>query len=264
LSAALVVYATRVKGIISAKVNRWCGALIVTFDPALTSDRTLIDALSAIPCRPLATTDEKIPPALPARTNKLGIALARVVSFLEDKFAPLLQLVIGGAGLATALFQLPAVVPRVLLAVSIVPIAVRAARTGLDERKLGVDALDGTAALLMLVSGKMKEACFMTMLIALGEFIRDKTAQRCRKIVDDLLGLSGRNAWLVKGRKRICIPADEVKVGDLVVIYPGELIPVDGSITAGQASIDQSKLTGESMPVDVKKGARVFAATVVL
>jgi heavy metal translocating P-type ATPase len=264
LSAALAVYATRVHGTTSAKVNTWCGALIVSFDPEVISDRALTDALSAIPCRPLAPSAEKYPPALPVRENKFAIALGRGISFLEDKIAPLLQLIIGGAGFAAAIFQLPAVVSRVLLAASIIPIAVRAARTGLDERKIGVDALDGTAAILMLASGKMKEACFMTMLIALGEFIRDKTAQQCRKIVDDLLGLSGRNAWLVKGRKRICIPADEVKVGDLVVIYPGELIPVDGTITAGQASIDQSKLTGESMPVDVKKGGRVFAATVVL
>jgi Cu2+-exporting ATPase len=228
------------------------------------SDRALIDALSDIPCQPLAASSEKIPPSLPSRTNKIAIAFGHVISFLEDKFAPFLQLAVGAAGLAAAIFEMPVLVTRVLLAASIVPIAVRAARTGLDEHKIGVDALDGSAAILMLVSGKMKEACFMTMLIALGEFIRDKTAQRCRKIVDDLLGLSGRNAWLVKGRKRICIPADEVKVGDLVVIYPGELIPIDGFVTAGQASVDQSKLTGESMPVEVKKGGRVFAATVVL
>jgi P-type Cu2+ transporter len=264
LSAALVVYAMRINGATSAKVNRWCGALIVTFDPEVISDRELIDALSDIPCTPLEPSAEKVPPALPARESKLEIALASTVAFIERHFTPLVQLMIGGAAFAAAILKAPLVVGRSLLAASIIPIATRAARTALDERKLGVDALDGTAAVLMLVSGKMPEACFMTMLIAVGEFIRDKTARHCRKIVGDLLGLSGRNAWLVKGHKRICIPAAEVMVGDLVVIYPGELIPVDGTVTAGQASIDQSKLTGESMPVEVGKGGRVFAATIVL
>ena len=121
LSAALAVYATRVKGTTSAKVNSWCGALIVTFDPAVISDRALIDELSTIPCRPLDPSGEKIPPALPVRTNKLAIVLNRFVSFLEDKCAPVFQFIFGGAGFAAAILQAPAIVTRILLAASIVP-----------------------------------------------------------------------------------------------------------------------------------------------
>ena len=140
----------------------------------------------------------------------------------------------------------------------------RAVNTFLLEGRLGVDALDGIAASLMAANGKFKEACFMTALISLGEYIRERTSQHCRKMVDDLLSLSGRSAWLVKGRKRVCVPVDQVKVGNLLVVYPGELIPVDGVITDGQAAIDQSKLTGEAMPVEVKTGDKVYAATVLL
>jgi heavy metal translocating P-type ATPase len=264
LGTALAVEAMRIEGVTSARVNTWCGALIVTFDQKMISNRVLIDRLSEIPCLPLDSSREKIQIPQTLSVGRLQKTLDQAINFLERALPPFSQLVIAGAGFVATLLEFPQFITRALLSAAIVPITVRAARTLLDERKIGVDALDGCAAVLMMATGKVTEACFMTLLISLGEYIREKTAQRCRKIVDDLLGLSGRNAWLVVGRKRICVSADEVKVGDNVVIYPGELVPVDGLITAGRGSVDQSKLTGESLPVDVTKGGRVYAATVLL
>jgi Cu2+-exporting ATPase len=116
----------------------------------------------------------------------------------------------------------------------------------------------------MLASGRTVAAGFMTMLIGLGEFIRELTSQRCKKIIADLLGMAGRSAWIVRGKKRVCVPADQVCVGDVVVVYPGDMIPVDGVVISGEAEVNQSSLTGESMAVDVGPGDKVFAATVVV
>jgi cation transport ATPase len=168
-----------------------------------------------------------------------------------------------GAFFATA-FRLPAIISQTLLIASVVPIATRALRTLTEEKKLGVDALDGIAATVMIVNGKVIEAAFMAALISLGEFIREQTARRCEKIVSDLLGLSGRSAWLVKGKRRLRVPVDEVKLGDIVVIYPGDMVPVDGLVISGDACVDQSKMTGEAIPVEVEKNSHVMAATVVV
>ena len=173
-----------------------------------------------------------------------------------------MQLVIGIAAFAAPILRAPLLVSRILIITSAAPIGCRALRTLRNERKLGIDALDGVAASLMIASGKFIEAGFMTALISLGELIREQTTRRCEKLVTDLLGMSGRSAWLVKGDKRICVPADEVKLDDIVVVYPGDMVPVDGTVLSGEASIDQSKLTGESIPVEVTTGANVFASTV--
>jgi Cu2+-exporting ATPase len=254
-----------VDGIEGVRINSWCAGLIISFEESKITASEVIAVVTKLKVsihelsfeltayetnkRPLRILDQYLSPAL---------------SFLERAFPGLVQCALGGAALLAACLELPRLLTRTLLLVSAVPIGVRAARTLMTDGKIGVDALDGTAACLMLANGKIVEACFMTALIALGEFIREQTARKCRKIVDDLLGLSGRNAWLVKDKRRICVPANELKVGDVVVIYPGELIPVDGIITKGQASIDESKLTGESMPVERAYSNQVFAATVVL
>jgi Cu2+-exporting ATPase len=260
LGIALASQVMRQLGVRSVRVNSWCGALIVDFDPAIVTAKALVDGLTQIEVKPPKVSN--LPLRLPL--NKWQIILYGAIDSLERNIPPYWQLLVSGAGFAAALANLPLFTTRALLAAAIVPIAVRGTKSLLEERKIGVDALDCSAALLMLATGKLTEASFMTLLISLGEFIREKTAQRCRKIVDDLLGLSGRNAWLVVGRKRICVAANAVNVNDVVVIYPGELVPVDGVITVGKASVDQSKLTGESMPVEVKASDRVFAATVVL
>ena len=149
-----------------------------------------------------------------------------------------------------------------LCCVAGLPILCRATQTAVREKRISVDGLDGMAALLMMTHGQLRAASFMMTLIGLGEYIRELTANRCQKIVDDLLGMAGASAWLVKGQKRICIPADQVKVAETVVIYPGDMIPVDGMVVRGEGLVNQASLTGEAVPIDVRKGTNVYAATV--
>jgi Cu2+-exporting ATPase len=253
----------RFKGVSSVRINVWCGGLIVEFDQTVVPASDLIKKVEGLRIK-LSETGQESTEVFRPVNGKWMMRASHVVDLIERYMPPILQVSLGGGGLICSFLGLPPLAARILLGISILPISGRAARTYIDERKIGVDGLDGLAAMIMMTSGRLTEACFMTGLIGLGELIREQTARQCRKIVDDLLGLSGRSAWLVKGRKRVCVPIDEVKVGDVVVIYPGELVPIDGLVTAGEASIDQSKLTGEALPVEVRTGHHVYAATILL
>lgn len=251
-----------INGIKSARVNIWSGALIVVFDLQEINKDNLLSILGQIRLDP--SKSNLISKKQPLWMRKLSTYVQPVLNLLEKIFVPSLQLFIGAAGFVCSIFDGPIALTKVLLFASILPIGLRATQTLLLEGKMGVDSLDGMAASLMLINGRTKEACFMTALIGLGEYIRERTSQHCRKMVDNLLSLSGGSAWLVKGRKRLYVPIDQVKVGDKLVVYPGELVPVDGIVLEGQASIDQSKLTGESVPVEVEAGQKVHASTIMV
>jgi Cd2+/Zn2+-exporting ATPase/Cu+-exporting ATPase len=81
--------------------------------------------------------------------------------------------------------------------------------------------------------------------------------------VKDLAALAPQMARLLRNGSEIEVPVAQVGVGDVVVVRPGELIPVDGEVVAGRAAVDQSTLTGEAMPVEAGPGAQVYAATLV-
>lgn len=256
----------KLDGVKSVRTNVWCAALIVDYNDKVLSRERLLDKLGKMFfAAPNNNGDMLSPPVRKTGVlQKIHSYLAPLLHFLESLLPATIQMAISSAALVCSLIEAPIVVTRSLLFISVVPIGLRAVDTFLIEGRIGVDALDGLASGLMIKSGKVREACFMAALIGLGEFIRERTAGQCRKMVDDLLSLSGRSAWLVKGHKRLFVSIDQVKVGDILVVYPGELIPVDGIVLEGQAEIDQSKLTGESTPVSVAANAQIFASTVLL
>jgi heavy metal translocating P-type ATPase len=143
------------------------------------------------------------------------------------------------------------------------PIALRAWRVWRRERRLNVDFLDTLAILASLAQGNPLAGAIVTWLIKLGDGIRDLTAARSRRAVRELLEFQAKTAWVVRDGAVVSIPAPELAVGDEVVVYPGEMIPVDGEIIHGRALIDQKTITGESLPVTRGQGEAAFAATVI-
>ncbi|MGB0847835.1 MAG: heavy metal translocating P-type ATPase [Thiolinea sp.] len=91
-----------------------------------------------------------------------------------------------------------------------------------------------------------------------------QTKDKSIKELTNLFGEQARSVWLIKDGVEIEIPFEDVKVGDIVVVSAGEMIPVDGAITDGTGSIDQRMLTGESQPIEKGIGEEVFAATTLL
>ena len=143
------------------------------------------------------------------------------------------------------------------------PIALRAWRVIRRERRLNVDFLDTLAIAASLMQGSPMAGAIVTWLIKLGDWIRDLTAAGQRKAMSELLEFQTKSAWVIRDNIIVSIPTAQLVVGDEVVVYPGEIIPVDGEIIDSHAMIDQKTITGEGLPIMRTKGEAVFAATVV-
>ena len=95
-----------------------------------------------------------------------------------------------------------------------------------------------------------------------GEFLEELTLAKTRSAVKALIELVPETAWLFQDKKWVQVPLHQVKLSDLILVKSGERVPVDGEIVSGRATIDESTLTGESMPVDKTVSNMVFAGTI--
>ncbi len=104
-------------------------------------------------------------------------------------------------------------------------------------------------------------AAIIIALILLGRFLEARARGRTSEAIRRLMGLRPNTARVVRDGREVDVPVEEVALGDLVSVRPGEKVPVDGEVTEGSSSVDESMLTGESMPVDKHPGQPVYGAT---
>jgi Cu+-exporting ATPase len=121
--------------------------------------------------------------------------------------------------------------------------------TGLGSLFFQIQNYSGISAMIM--------AIFIT-----GKYIESKARGRAGQEIRKLLELGAKNARVLRDGKEIEIPISEVKINDILIVKPGEKIPTDGVITKGESSVDESMITGESLPVDKTKGDNVIGATI--
>jgi Cu+-exporting ATPase len=119
---------------------------------------------------------------------------------------------------------------------------------------------------LIMVKGLMVDVYFDTsaaiiVLILLGRFLEARAKGRTSEAIKKLIGLQPKTARVVRNGDETDIPVEEVIPGDIVIVRPGEKIPVDGSVREGYSSVDESMVTGESLPVEKKAGDTVIGAT---
>jgi Cu2+-exporting ATPase len=141
------------------------------------------------------------------------------------------------------------------------PIVKRASMSLWRDRKLNIDCLDLVALGLSYGQGKLVTPALVITLHELGDVIRDRTARSTATQTSDLLDAIGHYAWVIREGKPVQINSDRVEVGETVIVYPGEQIPVDGVVLKGSATVDQQQLTGESMPIVAQAGSTVYAST---
>ena len=99
-------------------------------------------------------------------------------------------------------------------------------------------------------------------LITLGKYLEAISKGKTSEAIKKLMGLSPKTATIIREEKEIIIPIDEVIVGDIILVKPGEKLPVDGTVIEGVTSIDESMLTGESIPVEKGIGSKVIGASI--
>ncbi len=95
-----------------------------------------------------------------------------------------------------------------------------------------------------------------------GKYVEAKARGRASQEIKKLLELGAKKARILRANKEIEIPIEEVKIGDILIIKPGEKIPTDGIVVKGESSVDESMVTGESLPVEKLKGSNVIGATI--
>ncbi|MEP6775850.1 MAG: HAD-IC family P-type ATPase, partial [Chloroflexota bacterium] len=113
-----------------------------------------------------------------------------------------------------------------------------------------------------LVIGQWATALVIVFFMRMGQYTETLTTERARRAVKDLATLAPQTARVERDGIEVEVLIGSVLVGDIVVVRPGEKIPVDGDVISGQATVNQATITGESMPVEVAQGAAVFAATI--
>ena len=107
-----------------------------------------------------------------------------------------------------------------------------------------------------------ESAAMILSLITLGKMLEARSKGKTTDAIKSLMDLSPKTAHVIRNGAEITVPADEVKIGDIFVVRPGESIPVDGIVTEGQSAVNEAALTGESLPADKAKGSTVSAATI--
>lgn len=131
----------------------------------------------------------------------------------------------------------------------------------IKDRKLDVDALMILAAIGAAIIGEWHEGAVLLFLFTLSHALQEYAIGRSRNAIKSLFKLYPETATIKRGDKTVTVNFNEIAVGDVVLIAPGERIPVDGIVVHGQSAIDQAPITGESMPVEKTVGDKVFAGT---
>ena len=129
--------------------------------------------------------------------------------------------------------------------------------------KLSVAVLDATAVTVSMLRGDFATAGSVMFMLRLGEILEEWTH---KKSVADLAGAMALNVdkvWRKTDETEILVPISEISAGDCIVVRTGNLIPLDGKVAEGEASINQASITGESMPIAKRPGSYVYAGTVV-
>jgi len=133
-------------------------------------------------------------------------------------------------------------------------------RAALNRRVIS-HTLMTLGVLAALAVGQWATAVVVVFFMRVGDYVENMTTERARRAVKDLTAMAPQTARVEHDGNEAEVPIAQVRVGEIVIVRPGEKIPVDGEVIDGQATVDQAAITGESMPVEVGAGAKVYAAT---
>ncbi len=178
-------------------------------------------------------------------------------------FGAVLFIVVAGEwlGLFEALTaRIPWPVGVALVLLGWYPVLIKVVRAAL-RRQVLAHTLMSVGVVAALAIGDWVTAAIVVFFMRVGDQVEHYTAERARRAVKDLTLLAPKTARVARDGAEEVVPIHAVQPGDVVIVRPGELIPVDGEVVAGQATVNQATITGESMPVEAGPGATVYAAT---
>lgn len=244
-------------GVASVQVFLSAEKAILQVDPSIASIERLRAAVAEAGYSVPEPAEEATPEAHAGYTRKVWTALALV-------FGAVLFVVVIGEWLG--LFeQITARVPFAIGAALVVlsgwPVFANVARAA-RKRQITSHTLMTLGVLAALAVGEWATAAVVVFFMRVGDYVERFTAEGARTALRDLTALAPKQARVVRDGVEQEIPVEAVRPGEIVVVRPGEQIPVDGVVVEGHATVDQATITGESLPVEAEPGSRVFAATI--
>jgi Zn2+/Cd2+-exporting ATPase len=138
----------------------------------------------------------------------------------------------------------------------------RRAVTALRTRTVDINVLMVIAVAGALALGEWSEASSVVFLFALAQWLEARTLERARQAIRALVDLTPREAIVKRGGVEQRASVEAIAVGDVVVVRPGDKVPLDGTIVAGHSDVNEAPMTGESLPVDKEPGDEVYAGTI--
>jgi len=240
-------------GVHDADVSFRTGSARITYDESVTSEETLRQAVRD---RDVSIKDE--PDTAPDEVTSRS-ELRREAAFVS------LTLVGMVTGLATGWLDGPPLLTWAGYGVAYVFggwYGLQGAIQTLRHRAVDIDLLMIVAALGALSIGAPFEGAMLLFLFSLSNTLQHYAIGRSRRAIKSLVEMRPDEAQVLRNGEEVTVPIDEVAVGDVFVVRPGDKIPLDGVVTSGEGTVDQASLTGESVPVPKVSGDEVFGGTI--
>ena len=280
--------AAQVSGVEKAAVNLMLGRLNVTFDESVASPEQIVDAVVHAGYGARLADESDLAPD--KQQDEVVKRMGRRLLWSVVCLVPLFYISMGHMmglpvpmifhtqPLALALAELALVIPIIILNRAYFTVGFSRLFQGSPNMDSLV-ALGAAAGLIysliemyLLAAGRMEgmadlyfeSAGMILTLVTVGKYLEQRSRKKTTGAISALLRLAPDSAVVRRDGEEVTIPAAEIRVGDTVIVRQGGKIPVDGTVTKGNASVDESALTGESLPVEKTEGAAVSSATVVL
>jgi len=230
--------------------------LHVKYDAARLSTSSIVDAVADTGMRawlehekPLVGTERQ------SRVRQALVGLSGVTLLL----ALVLDTV---GGLSPAMTRQATMALLVASLIAGAAVTIPKAWTSLRLRSLDINVLMMIAAAGAIAIGQWAEAATVVFLFAVAQALEARTLERARAAIRGLMDLTPADALLRDGHGERRVPVDDIRVGAVIVVRPGEKIPLDGRVTAGFSEVNQAPVTGESLPAEKAPGDGVFAGTI--
>jgi Cd2+/Zn2+-exporting ATPase len=271
----------RVDGVFEVALQPTTGTATVTYDPDRTDEAEVIAAIESAGYDVVGDSgatadaasgsgaDERTggvhvaPPAevwTSPRAKKTWLGAALVVLGL------LFEFLLAGQNVAVAsVLGHPFSVADVLFLGAVVASGVPVVRSGYysaRNRSLDIDLLMGAAIVAATGIGYFVEAATLAVLFSIAELMEEYAMDRARDSLRELMELSPDEATVRRDGEEVTVPTDDVAVGEVAVVRPGERLPLDGRVLKGESAVDESPITGESVPVDKTAGDEVYAGAI--
>ena len=189
-----------------------------------------------------------------------GLVPSQTGRALNREYEDKLVLTVVDRVISTLFYPIP--LKRVITGVKAIPYLFKGLQT-LFQRKIEVSLLDAMAISASILTGDYDTASSVMFLLSVGEILEEWTH---KKSVDDLartMSLNVDKVWTLVQGEEVLLPLNEVEVGQEIIVRTGNMIPLDGKVSFGEAMVNQASMTGESIPVRKKVGSSAYAGTVV-